>query len=546
MDLLFEQPLGDRGCPYGGTAFNGLIDEVEIFGRALSLAEIQAIYNAGTAGKCRSCTPPPSGMVSWWGGNNNSLDMIGTNNGTVNGATYAAGKVGQAFSLDGNDYIQIPKVSTWDFGTSSFSIDAWFKSGTAGPSGMYRPIIWYDNALSGGYWGVYFNPEGKVEFHIGPASRAGYGVITTNLYNDDNWHFVSAVRDSANGKLKLYIDGHPAASDVSEPGVNIVGAGDAYPSIGRLGSFSGYSGYYFTGLLDEVEIFSRALSASEIAAIYNAGSAGKCAPDTTPDPFPFDPVTGAARSTLYTSNTITISGINVPAEVTITGGEYSVGCTATFINTESTVVNGDTVCVRQTSSPNYSTPTTATLTIGEGSGDFNVTTLASHMLHAEAVPSAAKTFNPSSWEIGQGGNIGIDIEPNAAYYFVSATDNCGAGGAKIGAPNAGNTSYDISPVTADCTLTVTYAAYPVWRDGTTSYFMTMGAGYGDGSAAYTIKAHGVELTDSDLNLSGTAAVVLDGGYLADFSDYSGVPTTITGPFTIGGDGSITIKNIAVK
>ncbi|MBI5100222.1 MAG: laminin G domain-containing protein [Nitrospirae bacterium] len=118
--------IGDNP-DYGGSAFNGLVDEVEIFDRALSLAEIQAIYNAGTAGKCRSCTPPPSGMISWWGGDNNGLDMVGTSNGTlVNGATYASGKVGQAFSLDGvNDYIEMTGSSVGDFGSAPFTVDFW-------------------------------------------------------------------------------------------------------------------------------------------------------------------------------------------------------------------------------------------------------------------------------------------------------------------------------------------------------------------------------------------------------------------------------------
>lgn len=57
-----------------------------------------------------ACTPPPPGMISWWGGDNNALDIIGTNHGTlVNGATYAPGLVGQAFSFDGaGDYVTVP------------------------------------------------------------------------------------------------------------------------------------------------------------------------------------------------------------------------------------------------------------------------------------------------------------------------------------------------------------------------------------------------------------------------------------------------------
>src|SRR5438105_4784645 len=62
--------------------FNGLIDEVEVFDRALSAEEIAALYNAGSAGKCRTCTSAPGGMDGWWPDNGNTNDVIGGNNGT--------------------------------------------------------------------------------------------------------------------------------------------------------------------------------------------------------------------------------------------------------------------------------------------------------------------------------------------------------------------------------------------------------------------------------------------------------------------------------
>jgi hypothetical protein len=42
-----------------------------------------------------ACVAPPSGLVSWWGGDNNTLDIVGTNHATLNGATYAPGKSNQ-------------------------------------------------------------------------------------------------------------------------------------------------------------------------------------------------------------------------------------------------------------------------------------------------------------------------------------------------------------------------------------------------------------------------------------------------------------------
>lgn len=80
-------------------------------------------------------------------------------------------------------------------------------------------------------------------------------------------------------------------------------------------------------------------------------------------------------NTLTTSNTVTVSGINSGAAISITGGEYRINA-GTYTSIAGTVTNGQTVTVRLTSSAAYSTLTSATLTIGGVTGAFNVTTQA--------------------------------------------------------------------------------------------------------------------------------------------------------------------------
>jgi len=95
--------------------------------------------------------------------------------------------------------------------------------------------------------------------------------------------------------------------------------------------------------------------------------------DAVPDAFTFTAQTGAALSSVATSNTITVAGINSAANISIAGGAYSINGGA-YTAVAGTVNNGDTVTVKQTSSGSFSTLTTATLTIGGVSGAFNVTT----------------------------------------------------------------------------------------------------------------------------------------------------------------------------
>jgi Abnormal spindle-like microcephaly-assoc'd, ASPM-SPD-2-Hydin len=98
--------------------------------------------------------------------------------------------------------------------------------------------------------------------------------------------------------------------------------------------------------------------------------------DIIPDPFTFTDQTNVALSTVITSNTITVSGIDAASPISITvGGTYSINGGA-YTNAGGTVSNGNTVTVRQTSSGSYSTTTNATLTIGGVSDTFSVTTQA--------------------------------------------------------------------------------------------------------------------------------------------------------------------------
>jgi hypothetical protein len=98
--------------------------------------------------------------------------------------------------------------------------------------------------------------------------------------------------------------------------------------------------------------------------------------DSTPNQFTFTDQTNVPLSTVVTSNTITVSGINTAAIISIVGGTYSVNGGA-YRSASYIVNNGNTVIVQQTSSASYSTKTDATLNIGGVSDTFSVTTLAS-------------------------------------------------------------------------------------------------------------------------------------------------------------------------
>ena len=129
---------------------------------------------------------PPSGLVSWWPGDGNADDVAGGNHGTlVNGATFAPGIVGQAFSLDGaDDYVEIGDISDFEITpTTSMSITGWVKTSANGPAMVVTKMDVFSPDFG---WLVRVTFQGVLELQI--ANNDDRVRITTIAVNDDQWH----------------------------------------------------------------------------------------------------------------------------------------------------------------------------------------------------------------------------------------------------------------------------------------------------------------------------------------------------------------------
>lgn len=169
----------------------------------------------------------------------------------------------------------------------------------------------------------------------------------------------------------------------------------------------------------------------------SGGGGGDSVPDTTPNSFSFTPIAEADQLTEYGSNSITISGIDSPANINVSGGEYSIDGGA-FTTNSGTINNNQEVIVRHVSSNELSTTTTTRLTIGGVSASFEVTTQAQDLVADifafagtnsaslnEAVESETITIsginNTASVSI-TGGEYSID---GGAYVSTAGTINSG-------------------------------------------------------------------------------------------------------------------------
>jgi hypothetical protein len=229
------------------------------------------------------CTPPPAGMVSWWTGDNNVLDIRGGNNGSLqNGATFAPGKVAQAFSFDGvDDYVQVadsPAISV----TGSLTIDAWVNFTSYPTDNNFSAIVskWATNENAKHSYFLGINRDGNLRLIVGSAD--GYSSVMTSGFNTvplNVFTHITAVFDSSSQIARLYINGVEKAADsmlISSIGDNdeplLIGATDYEQFVSTR--------QFMNGLIDEVEIFNRVLPQSEIQTLVDADNAGKCKAST--------------------------------------------------------------------------------------------------------------------------------------------------------------------------------------------------------------------------------------------------------------------------
>lgn len=233
----------------------------------------------------QTCTPAPNGLAGWWPGDDNAIDLQGGSPGSlVNGATYAPGKVGKAFSVDGiDDYIAIPHSAAFNI-QDAITIDAWvYKRGHCGAdTGGVLPnciIVMKQNEADSptccnhGRYGLIvlgqFNSNANhatLGFFSGGWSNK---VTSANPIPDNEWTHIAGTFDG--NVAKIYINGVLSSS---QPHVGVIAAttqGPLYIGAARHGYDE-----FFNGDIDEVEVFNRALTDEEILAIYDAGSAGKC------------------------------------------------------------------------------------------------------------------------------------------------------------------------------------------------------------------------------------------------------------------------------
>ncbi|MEK7116540.1 MAG: LamG domain-containing protein [Patescibacteria group bacterium] len=282
--------IGD--CSNTNCIFDGLIDDVRIYNRALSASEVLALYKSGAAKINASSADLDNGstleqgLVGLWTfdgkdtnwtsqttGTVTDRSPVGTNTGTLTSMSRSSsptiGKIGQGLKFDGVD----DKVTTASSNTvNGLSIGAWIYPKSFPTTGAVKRIVTKFNGSGStdGSWVLdLLDSNGKLRFLF---SNGGF---TGNNFNDgggnillNKWNYVTVTWDGTSKAHKIYVNGVVKANNTAQDStipelVQQITIGEDTP-VGDLGE-------YFNGSIDDVRIYNRALSASEVLQLYRMG-----------------------------------------------------------------------------------------------------------------------------------------------------------------------------------------------------------------------------------------------------------------------------------
>jgi hypothetical protein len=242
---------------------------------------------------------PPTGLISWWPGDDNALDYINGNHGTLyEGTTYAEGMFGDAFSFDGiDDYVLATGTGINELDV--LTIELWVKMNslqedidrfvTIGPPGCPKACLRHE---AGG--------TGILHFYMCINSTIQH-IWVDDILQTGCWHHVAGTYDGS--VMRVYLDGVEVGN---LPITGTVATGNDEVYIGYPHPEGEPSHEVLDGLLDEVKIYDHALDATEIQDIYAAGNPNKmCTPpppysDAWPSPALYDgPASGNEVDVAY-------------------------------------------------------------------------------------------------------------------------------------------------------------------------------------------------------------------------------------------------------
>ncbi len=202
------------------------------------------------------CAVPTSGLVAFYPFSGNANDAVGLSHGTVVGATLVADRKGSPgaayhFVASSSQRITMPANSALPVGAAPRTVSVWLR---ATPSSSYQSIVNWGSFSTGERFGLTARPTSGELFFTGQ-----YMDVSTYVPVDDGvWHHLAATFNGVT--VRVYIDGVERARSNT---LTLFTSGSSLMVSQKVGT----SAEYVNGDVDDLRIYNRALSASEVEAL---------------------------------------------------------------------------------------------------------------------------------------------------------------------------------------------------------------------------------------------------------------------------------------
>ncbi len=278
---------------------------------------------------------PPTGIVAWYAGDGDFRDSSGNgNNATsasgVNMPTFVVGRVGQAFNLNGTpQYATTPDSAA--LRPQSLTIEGWVNATSTSTSVAFAKPL---GAGTFDSYGIFYN--GNINGVV--CNNTGCLTIGTPM-TLNVWHHVAFSYDDPGGAAtrtaRLYLDGVLVATNATGGAIGY----DTRPVVIGADIENGLFQLGWRGLIDDITLYNRALSLTEIQSINNAGINGKTKQAATSVGVNSNTQVGDATITF---DNVTIAGMTfdftivptsagmLPTGFTNTGLAYDISTTAVY------------------------------------------------------------------------------------------------------------------------------------------------------------------------------------------------------------------------
>ena len=271
-----------------GTVTNGTISgtwECNVQA-APSCAGMSGTFSGSRSTSSAECVPVPPGIVSWWKGEDNALDQEGMNPGVLQGGiTFGPGKVGQAFYLDGSTgYVDVPDSSSLEAIATTVTVEMWTQPQVL-PSGGVAYLYARRDPLTSENFSVYVLNDGTLTVLLrtttSPTETGSKFASAPGAVAFGQTQHIAATANLTTSSVNAYVNGVAAPLSVVYGPATLGGTFSpvTHLYLGRREdpSVEGQAAAaYFPGMLDEVSLYSTALTQNQIESIVSAGSAGEC------------------------------------------------------------------------------------------------------------------------------------------------------------------------------------------------------------------------------------------------------------------------------